>query len=155
MSTRYQGEYVTSTAMTVAWKYSQPLAAAPDLYGYTSPSLSEGECKVTLWRYTPTSVTRLRNAAAANISGTIHSWVNCSTSYTPTVAGDHVGIFSWKLGGVTAHGITHFYATPVSYSPSANGDGRVVGMHYFPRSDARHVITQTISGELAARQNPA
>jgi hypothetical protein len=155
MSTQHQGEYVTSTAMTVKFEYAPPLAVAPTLYGYAAPALSEGQCKVSLWRYTPTGVTRILNTSNAAISGTIHSWVSASTSYTPTVPGDHVGVFAWKLGGVTAYGITHFYATPASYSPSANGDGRIVAMHYFPRPDARHVIAQTISGELVARQNPS
>lgn len=154
MSTQFQGEYPIDTAMTVRWRYGQPLTTAPDLYAYTTPSLTEGQVKLTLWRYTPTSLTVAVAATAATISGTLHSWVSCTYSYTPATAGDYIGVFSWKLGGVTAHGIVLFYARPTSYSPSSDGDGRIIGLHSFPRGDAQHLVYQTMSGELVAKQNP-
>lgn len=152
-STQFQGEYPIDTAFTLRWEYGQPLTTAPTVHGYTTPTLAEGDCKVTIWHYTPTTLTKKVDAAAATISGTIHSWVSCTYSYTPATAGDYIGIFSWELEGVTAHGIVLFYAYPTTYSPSTDGDGRLIGLHHYPRPDAEHVIYQTISGELVAKQN--
>jgi len=155
MSTQYQGEFPVSAAMTVRWEYAQPTLTAPTIYDYSSPSLTEGACKLTLYRYTPTSVTKLLGGSTATISGTIHSWVSCTKSVTPDAAGEHVGIFAWMLGGVTAYGVVHFYVQPATYSPSSDGDGRIIGLHYFPHPQVRYVIYQTLGGELVAKQNPA
>ncbi len=155
MTTKYQGEYPISVALTVRWQYARPLTSPPDIYGYSAPSLTEGQCKVTLWTYTPTSVSKVLSASAASISGTIHSWVSCTKSYTPAAAGEYVGVFAWMLGGVTAYGVVHFYVRPASYSPSTDGDGRIIGLHYFPQPQARHVVYQTMGGELVSKENPS